>query len=93
VACAAHQLRLLLGLGVVAERQGQIAALNTLGQWQRFGAMPFFWSRHRNLPWDGDIAARDCLLRYERDNHPPAMALIHRDMESLKAEPAMEGAR
>jgi NADPH-dependent 2,4-dienoyl-CoA reductase/sulfur reductase-like enzyme/nitrite reductase/ring-hydroxylating ferredoxin subunit len=89
---------------VVAERQGQTAALNMLGQRQRFDAVPFFWSRHYNVPidyvghaekWDrltvdGDIAARDCLLRYERNGHPLAVASIHRDVESLKAELAME---
>jgi NADPH-dependent 2,4-dienoyl-CoA reductase/sulfur reductase-like enzyme/nitrite reductase/ring-hydroxylating ferredoxin subunit len=90
---------------VVAERQGQTAALNMLGQRQRFDAVPFFWSRHYNVPidyvghaesWDrltvdGDIAAKDCLLRYERDGHPLAVASIHRDVESLRAEVAMEG--
>jgi NADPH-dependent 2,4-dienoyl-CoA reductase/sulfur reductase-like enzyme/nitrite reductase/ring-hydroxylating ferredoxin subunit len=90
---------------VVAERQGQTAALNMLGQRQRFDAVPFFWSRHYNVPidyvgyaesWDrltvdGDIAAKDCLLRYERDGHPLAVASIHRDVESLQAEVAMEG--
>jgi hypothetical protein len=42
--------------------------------------------------FDGDIAARDCLLRYERDGHPLAVASIHREVESLKAELAIEGA-
>jgi NADPH-dependent 2,4-dienoyl-CoA reductase/sulfur reductase-like enzyme/nitrite reductase/ring-hydroxylating ferredoxin subunit len=91
---------------VVAERQGQTAALNMLGRRERFDAVPFFWSRHYNVPidyvghaesWDrltvdGDIAARDCLLRYERAGHPLAVASIHRDVESLQAEAAMEGA-
>jgi NADPH-dependent 2,4-dienoyl-CoA reductase/sulfur reductase-like enzyme/nitrite reductase/ring-hydroxylating ferredoxin subunit len=90
---------------VVAERQGQTAALNMLGKQQRFDAVPFFWSRQYNVPidyvghaesWDrltvdGDIAAKDCLLRYERDGHPLAVASIHRDVESLQAELAMEG--
>lgn len=92
---------------VVAERQGQTAALNMMGQRQRFDAVPFFWSRHYNVPidyvgyaesWDkltvdGDIAAEDCLLRYERDGHPLAVASIHRDTESLQAELAMEQAQ
>ena len=65
---------------VVAERQGQIAALNMLGRREEFDAVPFFWSQHYDVPinyvghaesWDelaieGDIAARDCLLRYRR---------------------------
>jgi apoptosis-inducing factor 3 len=92
---------------VVAERQGQTAALNMLGRHQRFDAVPFFWSRHYNVPidyvghaesWDrltvdGDIAAGNCLLRYERDGHPLAVASIHRDTESLQAEVAMEQTR
>jgi apoptosis-inducing factor 3 len=91
---------------VVAERQGQTAALNMLGRRQRFDAVPFFWSRHYDVPidyvghaesWDrltvdGDIAAGNCLLRYERDGHPLAVASIHRDTESLQAEAAMERA-
>ena len=64
---------------VVAERQGQTAALNMLGQREPFDAVPFFWSQHYDVPinyvghaeqWDeiaidGDIAGRDCLLRYK----------------------------
>jgi len=66
---------------VVAERQGQTAALNMLGCRQKFVAVPFFWSQHYDVPinyvghaetWDtltidGDIAANDCLLRYVRN--------------------------
>src|SRR5262249_43840012 len=61
---------------VVAQRQGQTAALNMLGLKQKFDAVPFFWSQHYDVPinyvghaesWDeiavdGDIAGRDCLL-------------------------------
>jgi NADPH-dependent 2,4-dienoyl-CoA reductase/sulfur reductase-like enzyme/nitrite reductase/ring-hydroxylating ferredoxin subunit len=89
---------------VVAERQGQTAALNMLGYRERFDAVPFFWSRHYNLrinyvgnaeKWDelaieGDIAARDCLLRYKRSGRVLAVASISRDLASLQAELAME---
>jgi NADPH-dependent 2,4-dienoyl-CoA reductase/sulfur reductase-like enzyme/nitrite reductase/ring-hydroxylating ferredoxin subunit len=89
---------------VVAERQGQTAARNMLGQRERFDAVPFFWSQHYDVPinyvghaetWDeiavdGDIAARDCLLRYKRKGRVLAVASIYRDLESLKAELAME---
>jgi hypothetical protein len=42
-------------------------------------------------PYADDIAAKDCLLRYQRDVHPLAVASIHRDVESRKAELAIEG--
>ena len=35
---------------VVAERQGQTAALNMLGQREKFAAAPFFWSQHYDIP-------------------------------------------
>jgi NADPH-dependent 2,4-dienoyl-CoA reductase/sulfur reductase-like enzyme/nitrite reductase/ring-hydroxylating ferredoxin subunit len=89
---------------VVAERQGQAAALNMLGMNQPFAAVPFFWSQHYDVPinyvghaetWDeiaieGDIAARDCILRYRRNGKVLAVASIYRDRESLEAEIAME---
>jgi NADPH-dependent 2,4-dienoyl-CoA reductase/sulfur reductase-like enzyme len=89
---------------VVAERQGQIAALNMLGRREKFIAVPFFWSQHYDVPinyvghaekWDeltidGDVMARDCLLRYKRNGRVLAVASIYRDVESLKAEVEME---
>jgi NADPH-dependent 2,4-dienoyl-CoA reductase/sulfur reductase-like enzyme len=89
---------------VVAECQGQTAALNMLGGRERFAAVPFFWSQHYDVPinyvghaekWDdiaveGDIAARDCLLRYKRGDKVLAVASIYRDLDSLRAELAME---
>ncbi len=91
---------------VVAERQGQVAALNLLGERQAFTAVPFFWSQHYDIPinyvghaaaWDdieieGDIASRDCLLRYRQKGLVKAVASIFRDRESLEAEIAMEKA-
>jgi NADPH-dependent 2,4-dienoyl-CoA reductase/sulfur reductase-like enzyme/nitrite reductase/ring-hydroxylating ferredoxin subunit len=89
---------------VVAERQGQTAALNMLGYRERFTAVPFFWSQHYDVPinyvghaekWDelaveGDIAAKDCLLRFKRAGRVLAVASIYRDGESLLAELTME---
>ena len=89
---------------VVAERQGQTAALNMLGLRQTFTAAPFFWSQHYDVPinyvghaesWDdlaieGDIKAKDCVLRFKRKGKVLAVASIYRDTESLEAEVAME---
>jgi NADPH-dependent 2,4-dienoyl-CoA reductase/sulfur reductase-like enzyme len=91
---------------VVAERQGQTAACNMLGQRETFDAVPFFWSQHYDVPinyvghaeeWDeitvdGDIAAKDCLLRYKNKGRVLAVASISRDLDSLKAELEMERA-
>jgi apoptosis-inducing factor 3 len=89
---------------VVAERQGQTVALNMIGRRHKHTDVPFFWSQHYDIPinyvghaegWDelqieGDIAAKDCLLRYKRKGKVLAVASIFRDLESLKAEAAME---
>jgi NADPH-dependent 2,4-dienoyl-CoA reductase/sulfur reductase-like enzyme/nitrite reductase/ring-hydroxylating ferredoxin subunit len=89
---------------VVAQRQGQTAAVNMLGGRQKFVSVPFFWSQHYDVPinyvghaeaWDdlaidGDIEGRDCVLRYRRKGQVLAVASIHRDTDSLMAEAAME---
>ncbi|MGA2493793.1 MAG: FAD-dependent oxidoreductase [Roseiarcus sp.] len=89
---------------VVAERQGQVAALNMLGRRKKFAAVPFFWSQHYDIPinyvghaekWDelaieGDIAGKDCLVRFKRQGRTLAVASIFRDVESLQAEIEME---
>src|SRR5215831_4320208 len=91
---------------VVAERHGQTAARNILGQRQRFSEVPFFWSQHYDVPinyvghaerWDdldieGDIESRDCLVRYRRNGKVLAVASIFRDIDNLKEEAAMEHA-
>jgi len=92
---------------VVAQRQGQVAARNMLGAREAFDAVPFFWSQHYDVPinyvghaeaWDeidvdGDIMARDCLLRYKSKGRVLAVASIYRDVASLQAELAMERGR
>jgi NADPH-dependent 2,4-dienoyl-CoA reductase/sulfur reductase-like enzyme/nitrite reductase/ring-hydroxylating ferredoxin subunit len=89
---------------VVAEQQGQTAALNLLGQRAKFNAVPFFWSQHYDVPinyvghaerWDeltidGEISERNCLLRYKREGRVLAVASIYRDLENLKAEHELE---
>jgi apoptosis-inducing factor 3 len=42
------------------------------------------------LAIEGDIAAKDCLLRFKRNGRVLAVASIYRDVESLKAELTME---
>ncbi|AMN45969.1 pyridine nucleotide-disulfide oxidoreductase [Steroidobacter denitrificans] len=89
---------------VVAQRQGQTAAVNMLGRREKYTAVPFFWTQHYDVPinyvghaeqWDriiveGDIGARDCLLHFNRGNRTLAVASIFRDLNSLQAEVEME---
>jgi apoptosis-inducing factor 3 len=89
---------------VVAERQGQVAALNMLGRKQRFDAVPFFWSQHYDATinyvghaesWDsielkGSLRSRDCAVSYQRGGRTLAVATISRDRESLLAERDLE---
>ena len=41
---------------------------------------------------DGDLAQRDCAVRYERDGRTLALATIGRDLQSLREEYALEKA-
>ncbi|HEY9066439.1 MAG TPA: FAD-dependent oxidoreductase [Burkholderiaceae bacterium] len=89
---------------VVAQRQGQVAALNMLGRRQRFDAVPFFWSQHYDVAiqyvghaerWDaveidGSLDARDCAVRYVTQGRVRAVVTIGRDIESLQGELALE---
>ena len=89
---------------VVAERQGQTAALNMLGHREPFDAVPFFWSQHYDVPinyvghaekWDdlaveGDIAGKDGLVRMRRAGRTLAVVSVFRDSESLEAEVNLE---
>jgi NADPH-dependent 2,4-dienoyl-CoA reductase/sulfur reductase-like enzyme/nitrite reductase/ring-hydroxylating ferredoxin subunit len=89
---------------VVATRQGEVAALNLLGQKQRFDAVPFFWSAHYDTTinylghaesWDqldisGDVHALDCAVAFRKGERTLALATIGRDRLSLQAELALE---
>ena len=89
---------------VVAERQGQVAALNILGARQVFDAVPFFWSQHYDMTinyvghaesWDaidieGSLESRDCAVTYRRGGRILAVATISQDRKSLEAERDLE---
>lgn len=89
---------------VVAQRQGQAAARNILGRRERLGLVPFFWSAHydviiayigHGLGWDqviidGSLTDRDARATFRSAGKVVAVATIFRDLESLKAELAME---
>lgn len=89
---------------VTAERQGQTAARNMLGQRERFDAVPFFWSAHYDVAiayvghaarWDrvelrGSFAGRNLVAAFHDGDRITAVATIFRDDVSLRAEVAME---
>ena len=89
---------------VVAQRQGQTAARNILGHRERFDAVPFFWTeqydfglayvghaqRFDETKIDGQLDARDCTITYRRSGQKLAVAVIHRDLEGLRAEVEFE---
>jgi len=93
---------------VVAERQGQTAARNILGQRERFDAVPFFWTEQYDfsLAYVGhaerfdraeiegqlDAEKHDCTITYSRGGKKLAVALVHRDLEGLRAELEFESA-
>lgn len=92
---------------VVAERQGQVAALNMLGAKLPYRDVPFFWSTHHDatiryvghgagwdrLEIDGDPTSRDCAVRYYRGEQLLALATIGRDRAALREVRTLAAAR
>lgn len=92
---------------VVAESQGQAAALNMLGARKPFDAVPFFWSQHYDVTlnyaghaetWDaieidGSLESHDACVRYRLAGRTVAVVTIGRDRDSLSAELQMERER
>jgi NADPH-dependent 2,4-dienoyl-CoA reductase/sulfur reductase-like enzyme/nitrite reductase/ring-hydroxylating ferredoxin subunit len=92
---------------VHAERQGQTAARNMLGQKVPYDLAPFFWSAHYDLTvsyaghaekWDriaveGDISKRDATLTYSHAGKKLAVVTLGRDKASLEAEVELGSAR
>jgi NADPH-dependent 2,4-dienoyl-CoA reductase/sulfur reductase-like enzyme/nitrite reductase/ring-hydroxylating ferredoxin subunit len=89
---------------VVAQRQGQTAARNMLGRRESFDAVPFFWTEQYDFGlayvghaerWDkaeidGRLDARDCMITYSYRGTKLAAAVIHRDLDGLRAEVEFE---
>ncbi|MGH7638265.1 MAG: FAD-dependent oxidoreductase [Gemmatimonadaceae bacterium] len=89
---------------VVAQRQGQTAALNMIGARTPFADVPFFWSVHYDATinyvghaerWDdiridGSVDAMDCTVTYLSAGRALAVASMGRDRASLEAELELE---
>jgi hypothetical protein len=75
-----------------------------LGRRQPFDDVPFFWTEQHDLgiayvghaeKWDeavidGSVEERDCSVSYFRDGRKLAVAVVHRDLEGLRAEVEFE---
>ncbi len=90
---------------VLAERLGQTAARNILGAYERFRAVPFFWSRHYDVSIQyvgsavgfeaadsvGDPRHGRGTVLFKRAGRILAVASVGVARVSLEAERAMEG--
>jgi apoptosis-inducing factor 3 len=89
---------------VVAQRQGQTAARNILGQRERFDAVPYFWSQHYDVAvrysghaeqWDridvtGVPGKGATSVAYRAKGKTLAVASVDADHANLQAEAALE---
>ncbi len=89
---------------VVAERQGQTAARNILGQRERFDAVPFFWTiqydfglgyvghaeRFDTAEIAGSLEGQDCAITYRLAGQKAAVAIVQRNLVGLRAEVEFE---
>lgn len=88
---------------VVAERQGQTAALNMLGKGELYDDVPFFWTKHFDFSvryighakeWDhievdGNLADADATVRFVKGGRVLAVATVGRDVACLREKLAM----
>jgi apoptosis-inducing factor 3 len=89
---------------VVAERQGQVAARNMLGENVRYDDVPFFWTWHHDVALnyvghhdrsaqvtiEGSLSDHDARITYRESGRVTAIATVGRDRESLLGELALE---
>lgn len=90
---------------VVAERQGQVAAANLLGNPTPFDDVPFFWTSHYGTglryvgyapDWDrseldGSLDDSEFTVRYFKGSKLLAAASVGRDMENLEIGAKLRG--
>ncbi len=90
---------------VVAERQGQVAAANLLGNPTPFDDVPFFWTSHYGTglryvgyapDWDrseldGSLDDNTFTVRYFKGSKLLAAASVGRDMENLEIGATLRG--